>query len=288
MQRTDKALVDIDTPAYGYFQALYLSFYSRRLYVDVGKRWKGFGILYTLLLLAILTLPMGIKWSMIYQEMFVTQLLEPINLIPKLTIQNGNLIFDKPMPFFIKNSKGEIVTIIDASGEINTIDNKKYPQLFTLITKNNIQFKSPNLSQYVQGLEQSNSVYTFDKNDNEIFDPQVWGQKGGLNTIKNLTSLLVYPLLFSLFTSLILTLIPVMALLGTFFSTLFFKFTLTFKQACRLIAVASTPAQLLFFIVITFYNGLTGIGIPLVALVAAYFCFALVFLKKESKQVIIQ
>ena len=34
----------IDAPVYRYWDALYMSFYSRRLYVDVGKRWRGLGI----------------------------------------------------------------------------------------------------------------------------------------------------------------------------------------------------------------------------------------------------
>ncbi len=41
-------LKPIDAPAYGYWKALYMSFYSTRLYVDVGKRWRGIGLLYLL------------------------------------------------------------------------------------------------------------------------------------------------------------------------------------------------------------------------------------------------
>src|SRR5476651_2545843 len=51
----------IDAPVYGYWKALYMSFYSRRLYVDIGKRWHGFGLVYLLLAIAVLSLPFALR-----------------------------------------------------------------------------------------------------------------------------------------------------------------------------------------------------------------------------------
>jgi hypothetical protein len=290
MSKKDNALVDIDTPVFSYFQALYLSFYSSRLYVDVGKRWKGFGFLYTLLLVSILSIPLGVKWSIRYNDIVNLNIIQLIDNLPTLYVQNGALEFDKPMPFLVKNNKNEVLAVIDSTGQINTVNDmdSKYPNASLLVTKNNIQFKIPNPPPYFKGIKQEKSEYTFGENTNEIFNPQEWAKTTGLGTIKNLTLLLVYPMILSLFLSIIITFIPVMALLGQLFSTIFFTFKVSFKQACRIMAVASTPTQLIFFSIITLINDITNIGIFIVALLAIYFSFAVIALKRESKLMVLK
>ena len=54
-------LKNIDSPNYTYWQALYKAFYSWWLYVDVGKRWKGYGFLYLLLAVAVFSMPVSLK-----------------------------------------------------------------------------------------------------------------------------------------------------------------------------------------------------------------------------------
>lgn len=50
MSEQNKVLRKVDAPFYNYWQAIVLSFFSSRLYVDVGKRWKGLGFRYLLLI----------------------------------------------------------------------------------------------------------------------------------------------------------------------------------------------------------------------------------------------
>ena len=59
--KADKALKDIGSPCYRYWQALYLSFYCGRLYVDIGKRWKGLGIGYLFLLVCFAIIPLNLR-----------------------------------------------------------------------------------------------------------------------------------------------------------------------------------------------------------------------------------
>ena len=75
-------LKPIDKPAYSYWSALWKSFYSRRLYVDVGKRWSGFGILYLLLVIALLSLPFYLRVLQSVNQSFQEQIIEPSVKIP--------------------------------------------------------------------------------------------------------------------------------------------------------------------------------------------------------------
>ena len=43
----------MEKPRYKLFQPLFLSFYSAALYRDVAKRWRGTGLAYLLMLLAL-------------------------------------------------------------------------------------------------------------------------------------------------------------------------------------------------------------------------------------------
>src|SRR3954471_16998695 len=48
-----KAAAPKEPRRYSYFAAIVLSFFSKDLWVDVGRRWRGVGILYMLLVLVI-------------------------------------------------------------------------------------------------------------------------------------------------------------------------------------------------------------------------------------------
>lgn len=102
---------------YSYLRAIVLSPCSKALWRDVGQNWRGVGVLYLLLLLAITWL---ITTAKIYSDFahfldanapgFVAQ-------IPGITITNGHLSLDRPEPYVIKEpSTGRPVIIIDTTG----------------------------------------------------------------------------------------------------------------------------------------------------------------------------
>jgi hypothetical protein len=74
---------------YGRLRAIVLSFYSRELYRDVGQNWRGVGILYLLLLLAIVWLPSAARWFRGLHEFAATGAIEIANQMPAFTITNG-------------------------------------------------------------------------------------------------------------------------------------------------------------------------------------------------------
>ena len=174
VSKEKKTLKPIDTPVYGYWSALYRSFYSRRLYVDVGKRWEGFGALYLLLAIALFSIPFFFRMTVNLNQSFKEQISDPLMKIPVFYIQNGEVIFDKPMPYKINNDKNQTLVIIDTTGKVTDFSDQ-YPYLSILINKNQISFKVPSpqlftMKHQATPVKGTPIVQTFDKGSNLVFD----------------------------------------------------------------------------------------------------------------------
>ncbi|KTD19302.1 Protein of uncharacterised function (DUF1189) [Legionella lansingensis] len=290
MTKQEKALRKVDVPLYNYLQALVLSFFSNRLYVDVGKRWKGFGILYLLFVTCLLAIPFAVRINLEFNNFFEEQIINPLKQIPPLYIQNGKVSLDKPMPYLIKNKKGEVVTIIDTTGEINAIDDR-YPDLTTLITKDKFFYRVPPphffFAKGVQPIK--NPVYsqTLSESINQVFDGEAWIKSSGIERIKWLSQVIVYPTIALLFFVIFLILFLVFALMGQFVAKLFFNLTISYKQTCRLLMVAATPQIVVLLLGLTFNLLFPGFGLLLLVLLFGYFCFAVISLKRESQKLVV-
>lgn len=99
---------------YSIFHPLVLSFFSKSLYRDVGKNWRGTGLLYLLLILALLWIPTIIKGHLGFARFADNDAKAITQQIPAITITNGHASTNVPEPYFIKNPKtGETLAIID-------------------------------------------------------------------------------------------------------------------------------------------------------------------------------
>lgn len=86
---------------YSIFHPLVLSFFSKSLYRDVAKHWRGTGLLY-------------------------------LAQIPAVTISNGQVSTDATMPYFIKDPKtGANIAIIDTTGQYKTLEDTDAKLLLT-------------------------------------------------------------------------------------------------------------------------------------------------------------
>lgn len=281
-------LKPIDAPVYGYWSALYRSFYSRRLYVDVGKRWKGLGIVYLLLVIAVLAIPLSVRMGLEFNKTYNEQLIEPLTQIPVFQIQNGDVQFDHPMPYLIKNDKNQVIIIIDSTGKINNFT-PEYPDLKILITKTTLYFKipTPSLFSMQEGMGQAVPLaQSFGKEMNVVFDGKRIASEDGVSSIKYFTYLLIYPIVIAILYSIFLTMLLVIAFLGQVFSRIFFSFEISFLKSSRLLMVASTPMLLVLIIDLAVDWFFAGFGIILIALLTAYYSFALYSLRAESKQMV--
>lgn len=290
MAERKKALRKIDAPFYNYFQAIVLSFFSSHLYVDVGKRWKGLGVLYLLLVMFIFTIPFSIRIILDFDAFFEQQLIEPIKQLPSIYIQNGKVSFDKPMPFLVKNKSGQVVSIIDTTGTVKTIDNT-YPHLAALITKDKFYYRVPSPQFFFtkQANKEKDPVYvqSLSENINQIFDGKTWVESSDLSKVKLLSQLIIYPTIALVFFVIYLAFVLVFALMGQFLARLFFHFTISYKQTARLLAVSLTP-QIFFLIFGLTLNWIfMGFGVVLIVLLALYFSFAIISLKRESQKLVV-
>lgn len=290
MVESKKALRDVDAPLFNYFQALYYSFFSKKLYVDVGKRWRGFGFKYLFLLTCIATIPFSVRVIADFKHFYEEQVVAPLLKLPPITIQNGKVSLDKPMPYLIKNNDGQIVTIVDTTGKIKTITNE-YPDLTTLITQDEFIYRVPSPTLFFSNNVETSPrpIYKQKLNDNinQVFDGKAWVSSSGILNLKYLSEAIIYPMIVCLFFSVYLVLILVFGLMGQFVSKLFFNFSLRYKQAVRLLTVSITPQLFLLLFTLAFSAAFPGLGIVLLLLFAGYFSFSILALKKESQTLVV-
>lgn len=285
----EKALRDVDAPFYNYWQALYLSFFSSRLYVDVAKRWRGLGILYLLLLMAIITFPFALRMTIDFNHYFTKEIIEPLTKLPKLIVQNGKVSLDKPMPYLIKNDQGEVVSIVDTTGTVKTIDST-FPALSTLITRDKFIYRLPPPKFFFVTTEMKDSspilVQSFSEQMNEVFDGKQWVETSGMERARILSILSIYPTIILMFSVVYLVFFLAFALLAQFLAKLFMKVSLTYKQAYRLLMVSATPQIAVLVLCVTFNWIFFGLGLLLILLLAGYFSFAVLSLKRESNKLV--
>lgn len=233
-----------------YSQALYASFYSSVLYADVVRRWHGLGMGYLLFLIILGAIPLSGRVMVAFNHFYKEQILFPIQALPLLTIQNGELTYNQPMPYLIKNNKGEVVSIIDTTGTVSEI-NQAYPQLTVLITKNKIDFRPPSYKQFL-GLAKDaigNPIYTrtIDKGLNGLLSGTEWLHSSGISKLNTLMQILIFPGVTLFYFGVFAVLLLLLSALVQLYSDIFFSLKLPFKAACRLLAVAATPSLVLFF-----------------------------------------
>lgn len=281
----------VDAPFYSYWQGIYLAFYSSRFYVDVAKRWRGYGVLYLLLVVAIALIPLSARVIVYFNNYFDEQLVLPLKKLPPLYIQNGKVEFDKPMPYRIKNSAGETVAIIDTTGEVKEID-ASYPELTLLITKDKIFFRPPQFRLFFTNPAElkGDKIYaqSLSKGSNEVFMGKDWVASSGILKLKWVAELLVFPLLTCFVFGLYATTMLFLAFIGQLFAITIFKFRLSFKDACRLFLVASTAQTFIYFGLLAAHISISWGGIFYIILLAFYFSYAVLAVRRESKKVVLK
>lgn len=117
---------------YNIFQALYMSFYSKKLYRDIALNWGGKSFLYLLMLLTIISIYFAVsvqKIVTIGYESFYTSVSPQV---PILTIKGGKINTPENRPYFIIDPETKYTyAIIDTTGRYTTIEQAKAPVLVT-------------------------------------------------------------------------------------------------------------------------------------------------------------
>lgn len=292
MDETKKQLqiegdVTKNAPVYGYWAALYKSFYSGSLYLDVGKRWPGFGLLYLLFVIALFFIPMTIKIGFVFNEYFDEQMIKPLSQLPTIYVQNGEAFFDKPTPYLVRNKKNQVVLLADPNGSMEKWS-LQYPYLSIFINKNAIfvkvpspQWLGPQVTLKPSASDAPISQF-FDKNSNFVLSGSQIINQNHIQGIKHSADFMLYPMFIAMLYSLAVVLFLVLAFFGQIFAQLFFSFTLSFKESCRLFMVAATPMLFLFAVLLPMDLVFTGMAYVLLVLAMIYFSIGIHFLKANT------
>lgn len=216
---------------YSYFHALILSFFSKSLYRDVGRQWRGTGLAYLLVIIALLWIPTVIKGHLDLAAFVKNDAPGITQQIPAITITNGKASTDAPSPHLIKDPKsGDTIAIIDTRQAAEPENSESIPIVLT----------------------QTKLVMHKDATETRIYELSNVGRffldrarvEGWLATGKRWFFPVLYPLavLFSFVFRAIQILIY--ALIGLLFSRML-NVNLDYKALMRLSAVAITPMLIL-------------------------------------------
>ena len=286
-----QALREVDAPFYRYWQALYLSFFCNRLYIDVGKRWKGFGIGYLFLLIAVVTLPLNLRLVYEFNQYYDSEIIGPLKQLPQLYIQNGIVSLDKPMPYLIKNKADEVVLVVDTTGQVDRIDSSHYPHMTMLITRDQFLYRlpSPHFFTDTRTVRQNDQVYAqpFGPEMNQVFSGAEWMQSSGIERVKWASDFMIFPMVITLFFTMALVFFLACTFMSQLFAKLFIKAALTYKQSCRLFIVSSTPALTVLMVSVAINFRGAFLGLVILLLFAIYYYFAVFALKRESIRLVV-
>ncbi len=289
MRKPQKKLRLVDARFYHYWQAFYLSLYSPRLYIDVAKRWKGFGFLYVLFLLSVVSIPLSIQYIQRFNQYTYNDFIEPFMHVPPIYIHQGKAIIHEKVPSIIENKQGKVLILIDKNGSMKNF-NTVYPDLIALITTHACYFRQPTSPFFIgrQSFMEEQVIETlpFENLPDGKFDLANWLKHSGLILLKNVMLVGIYPFIVSSFFGLIISLMLVLALVGQLTSYTIFRFRLGFMPACRLMAVASTFSIYAFFALKTLGYKTTGMSFYCSLMAYIYFCFAVLVVRRESQNLV--
>jgi Protein of unknown function (DUF1189) len=213
---------------YSVFHPFVLSFYSKSLYQDVGKHWRGTGLAYLLLLLAVCWAPVLLEMQLGFTLFAAHEGAALVKQIPAITISKGEVSTDVETPYFIKNPKdGTILAIIDTTGKYTSIENTSAK---ILLTKNQLISKK---SDY--------ETRTYDLSNIQSFHLDQARSQHWLDLARKWLLVAAYPLalLFSFIYRAFQALLY--ALIGMIFAKVM-KAALNYLALLRLAIIAVTPA----------------------------------------------
>jgi hypothetical protein len=112
-------------------RAFVLSFYSRDLYRDVAKKWKGPALVYLGVLLALC-------WAaqMLQVQIGITRFARQdgatlVRQVPDVSITNGQVSTNVQTPYLIKDHNGAVIAIIDLTGQYTSLKDTTAKLLLT-------------------------------------------------------------------------------------------------------------------------------------------------------------
>lgn len=117
---------------YTIFHPLWMAFYSKALYRDVARNWKGICLGYLVFVLGLSWIFPLIKINRIYTNFLHTTVQDIIRQIPPMTVERGEMSTPELRPYVITEPRSGItLATIDATGKVTSLDDAKRGVLIT-------------------------------------------------------------------------------------------------------------------------------------------------------------
>lgn len=204
-----------------------MSFFSKSLYRDVARNWRGLCFTYLVSLLALCSIPVVLKVQKEFSDFLNREAPQYVKQVPTITISKGRVSIDKPEPYFIRDEKtGTVWAIIDTTGSINALSDSKTVLLLTrtslIVKRNEKETRTFDLSGFDNLFMDKSAIYGF------------------LDTLEDWIAVLIYPfaVIFSFFYRAVEALI--FALIGLLFARTL-RASLDYRTLVRLANIAITP-----------------------------------------------
>jgi hypothetical protein len=216
---------------YSFFDYLYLAFYSKSFYQEIGKKHKGLCLGYLLFILCIFLIP---EISQIHSEVsdyLSVEAAKYVKQTPVITISKGHASIKEPVPYYINDPvKKTPFAVIDTSGQITSLDKTT---AYVLLTDTKLIVKYQSFNTWTRDLKGIES---------QIIDQKVLQQ--WIKDFDTLFPFVLFP--FVLLFSFLFHIIQVLPAAG--FGRLFakkIKADIDFRSLVRLAIVSFTPAIIL-------------------------------------------
>jgi hypothetical protein len=217
-------------PRYTIIHPLYMSFFSKSLYRDVAKKWRGLCLLYLLSLLTLCLIPQVMTLQTDLTDYLNTTAPKIVRQFPTITIKKGEASISEPQPYFIRDEKtGRQFMIVDTTGGISTL---KGTTASILVTKKSIIVR-----------KDENETRSFDLSDVGNFTVGKTDIYNLMDILQNWFAVMIFP--FALLISFVFHSAEVLiyAAIGTIFLRLSHS-SLPFRALYRLAVISITPVMI--------------------------------------------
>jgi hypothetical protein len=246
----------------------WMSFYSADFYRTVARQWSGIATWHLLLLAVLISLPNYVSIHRWLNDFYARTAVPIIEQFPTVTITQGQVTIDKPLPYAIETPEQEWPYILFLNEE-RLSEDAQLPA--TVVVTRRVVY-----SHYFA--DQPPIVRELEADDSRVITPQ---------QVEKLLSLAKRMALYSLLPLLVIGIFSV-ALLVMVFTGLFGRLlamfmgvTLAYRQFVRLAVVACTPAVLVGCLLSLFGLAFDLSTLPVLVGIG-YYAFAIYSNRKAS------
>lgn len=220
------------------WKAVVFSFFSKALYQDVWKNWKGVGFAYLFLVLVFVSVPRAVRIHGLVGKEVAKGSKDFFKEIPAFKIEKGVFSVAVKQPYYSPN-RSKPVVVIDTTGKINSLTQVSWDEKaesVMLVTADKLMMRQMRLGVPDEKMFEFSQLGSLAVNNQKL---EEWTQG-----FAKWAGFLVYP--FVVLGYFVYGIVAMMfyGLIGLGIARLL-KLTLNYESAMRLSAVSHTPAMLL-------------------------------------------